>query len=110
MSDLNDQLNQNNHDVQMDATAFYERADAVINLANSQLSPKSHSGQVSASLTFAAARFAVAAASVGFTKGSDFAAEKEDIIAFYTEEYQKMLADNIDEYAEHFEKYTKINK
>lgn len=90
--------------------AFFERADAVIMLANSQLSPQSHAGQVAASLTYAAARFAVSAASVGFVKGSDFAKEKEDIIKFYTQEYQKMLGEHIDDYARNFAKYTGIKK
>jgi hypothetical protein len=52
----------------------------------------------------------VSAASIGFVKGSDFAKEKDDIIKFYTQEYQKMLADHIDDYAKNFEKYTGIGK
>lgn len=91
-----------------DMHAFFERADQFITLANSLLSPNSHSGQVAASLTYAAARFATSAASVGFVKGSDFAKEKADIIEFCTQQYQKMLSDNIDDYAENFEKYTGI--
>lgn len=90
------------------ANAFFERADSVITLANSQLSPSSHAGQVAASLTYAAARFAVSAASIGFVKGSDFAKEKDDIIAFYTKQYQQMLSDNIDDYAKNFEQYTQL--
>lgn len=110
MSNLNEQINENTAQLPADANAFFERADAVITLANSQLSPKSHAGQVAASLTYAAARFAVSAASIGFVKGSDFAKEKDDIIAFYTKQYQQMLADNIDDYANNFEKYTGIKK
>lgn len=87
--------------------AFFERADDVIALANQQLSPSSHAGQVTASLTFAAARFAVSTASVGFVKGSDFAKEKDDIIAFYTKQYQQMLSDNIDNYVANFDEFTK---
>lgn len=90
--------------------AFFERADEVISLANSQLSPTSHAGQVAASLNYAAARFAISAASVGFVKGSDLAKEKEEIIQFYTEKYQKMLAENLEQYIENFDKYTKLAK
>lgn len=109
----NQTLNQDSQDTQevempADMHAFFERADQFITLANSLLSPNSHAGQVAASLTYAAARFATSAASVGFVKGSDFAKEKEDIIKFCTEQYQKMLSDNIDDYAENFEKYTGI--
>lgn len=106
MSNLNEQMTNNTAELPQNANAFFERADSVITLANSQLSPNSHAGQVAASLSYAAARFAVSAASIGFVKGSDFAKEKADIIAFYTEQYQKMLSDNIDDYAENFEKYT----
>ncbi len=108
MPTINEQMQENTTQLPKDATAFFERADDVINLANSQLSPTSHAGQVAASLTYAAARFAISAASIGFVKGSDFAKEKEDIIAFYTKQYQQMLADNIDDYANNFEKYTGI--
>ena len=110
MTNLNEQISENTAQLPQDAHAFFERADSVITLANSQLSPQSHAGQVAASLTYAAARFAVSAASIGFVKGSDFAKEKDDIIAFYTQEYQKMLSDNIDDYAENFERYTGIQK
>lgn len=108
MSNINEQINENTAQLPADANAFFERADALIALANSQLSPKSHAGQVAASLTYAAARFATSAASIGFVKGSDFAKEKEEIIAFYTKQYQQMLSDNIDDYANNFEKYTGI--
>lgn len=110
MTNLNEQISENTAQLPQDANAFFERADSVITLANSQLSPQSHAGQVAASLTYAAARFAVSATNIGFVKGSDFAKEKDDIIAFYTQEYQKMLSDNIDDYAENFEKYTGIQK
>lgn len=108
-NNLNDST-QETHELTPEMNAFFERADDVIRLANGQLSPQSHAGQVAASLTYAAARFAVSAASIGFVKGSDFAKEKDDIIKFYTEEYQKMLAEHIDDYAKNFEKYTGIGK
>lgn len=110
MTTINEQISENTAQLPTDANAFFERADSVISLANSQLSPNSHAGQVAASLTYAAARFAVSAASIGFVKGDDFAKEKADIIEFYTKQYQKMLADNIDDYAQNFEKYTGITK
>lgn len=51
-----------------DIEAFYKRADAIIELANSQLGPDSHSGQVGASLLYAAARYSASVASIGFIK------------------------------------------
>ncbi|MDO4896409.1 MAG: DUF3144 domain-containing protein [Moraxella sp.] len=108
MSNLNEQINENTAKLPQDANAFFERVDSVITLANGQLSPTSHAGQVTASLTYAAARFAVSSASIGFNRGDELIKEKDDIIAFYTKQYQRMLSDNIDDYAQNFEKYTGI--
>lgn len=107
---MSDKPEFNEEEFQVQMNAFFERADAVINLANSQLSPQSHAGQVAASLNYAAARFAVSAATIGFVKGSDLAKEKDDIIKFYTEKYQQMLAENLDQYIENFDKYTTLAK
>lgn len=109
---MSEQHNQIPNDEEFNAqmNAFFERADQVINLANSQLSPESHSGQVAASLNYAAARFAVSAASIGFVKGEDLAKEKDEIIKFYTEKYQRMLAENLDQYIQNFDQYTQIAK
>ena len=97
----------NNEDPKLskDIEAFYKRADAIIELANSQLGSESHSGQVGASLLYAAARFSASVASIGFVKGSDLAAEKNEIIEFYTKQYRQMLSDNLDDYADNFDKY-----
>lgn len=95
---------------QAQMTAFFERADAVITLANSQLSPTSHAGQVAASLNYAAARFAISAATIGFTKATDLAKEKDEIIKFYTEKYQQMLAENLEQYITNFDSYTQLAK
>ena len=48
--------------------SFYQRADAIIGVANSQLGPDAHSGQVGASLLYAAARYSASVASIGFVK------------------------------------------
>lgn len=90
--------------------AFYQRADAIIGLANSQLGPDAHSGQVGASLLYAAARYSASVASIGFVKGDDFAKEKDDIVEFYTKQYRQMLSDNLTDYAQNFDKYVQLNK
>lgn len=110
---MNEQANKPNlspKEFQAQVNAFYERADAFINLANSQLSPKSHAGQVGSSLMYASARYSASVASIGFIKSSDFEKEKEEIIKFYTAQYQQMLSDNLDDYIKNFEKYTNITK
>ncbi|WP_199507266.1 MULTISPECIES: DUF3144 domain-containing protein [unclassified Psychrobacter] len=101
---------QNNVEITPEMQAFYQRADSVIALANSQLGPDAHSGQVGASLLYAAARYSASVASIGFVKGDDFAKEKEDIIEFYVKQYRQMLSDNLTDYAQNFEKYIQLNK
>lgn len=88
---------------------FYKRADAIIALANSQLGSEAHSGQVGASLLYAAARYSASVASIGFANGRDLAKEKEEIIEFYAKQYRQMLSDNLDDYADNFDKYVQIS-
>ena len=90
--------------------SFYQRADAIIGVANSQLGSEAHSGQVGASLLYAAARYSASVASIGFVKGDDFAKEKDDIVEFYTKQYRQMLSDNLTDYAQNFDKYVQLNK
>lgn len=90
--------------------AFYQRADTIIGVANSQLGPNAHSGQVGASLLYAAARYSASVASIGFVKGEDFAKEKDDIVEFYVKQYRQMLSDNLTDYAQNFDKYVQLNK
>lgn len=109
-----DNIQDNNADTSIEITpemqAFYQRADAIIGVANSQLGPESHSGQVGASLLYAAARYSASVASIGFIKGDDFAKEKDDIVEFYVKQYRQMLSDNLTDYAQNFDKYVQINK
>lgn len=110
MSEQNNQPKISPEEFNAQMQAFYERADAFINLANSQLSPQSHAGQVGSSLLYAAARYSASVASIGFVKASDFEKEKEDIIKFYTTQYEQMLSDNLDDYIKNFDKYTGLSK
>ena len=114
---LNDALNNSQNDeidtaleITPEMQAFYQRADEIIGVANSQLAPNAHSGQVGASLLYAAARYSASVASIGFVKGDDFAKEKDDIVEFYTKQYRQMLSDNLTDYAQNFDKYVQLNK
>ncbi len=89
--------------------AFFQRADSFIQLANSQLSPKAHTAQVSASLMYSSARYSASVAAIGFKNADDFVAEKQQIIDFYTKQFGQMLSDNIDDYAKNFNNYTQLN-
>lgn len=77
--DLNDSAatdSNANVEITPEMQGFYQRADAIIGVANSQLGDEAHSGQVGASLLYAAARYSASVASIGFVKGDDFAKEK----------------------------------
>ena len=99
-----------NVEITPEMQSFYQRADAIIGIANSQLGPEAHSGQVGASLLYAAARYSASVASIGFVKGDDFAKEKDDIVEFYVKQYRQMLSDNLTDYAQNFDKYVQLNQ
>lgn len=84
-------------------TEFWTRADEIIGLANKQCD-SSDNGQVSSSLLFAAARFN---AFIGASTAQDIEAlkaDKDKIIAYFSEQYTKMLTENISEYIDNYEK------
>jgi len=84
---------------------FYERADAHISLANGSLKADLHPGLVANSLMFAASRFNAWITAAGYNTADELASEKEDIVKFFTEQYQMMLAENIDSYVNNFDEY-----
>lgn len=107
---INEADNAASTEITAEMQSFYQRADAIIGVANSQLGTDAHSGQVGASLLYAAARYSASVASIGFIKGDDFAKEKDDIVEFYTKQYRQMLSDNLTDYAQNFDKYINIDK
>lgn len=83
---------------------FFERADAHIHLSNDQLKDIEH-GRVSASMMFALARFNAWVNASGFQSAAQMEAEKAEAIKYFTNEYRKMLEENLDDYIEHFNQY-----
>lgn len=83
---------------------FYNRADAVIHLANDQLASTSR-GRVSASCMYATARFNAWVSACGFASAEDMAAAKEETIEYFTKQYRSMLKENLDDYIEKFGEY-----
>ncbi len=110
MSETNNSESNANEDelaqISPEMAQFFQRADAFIHLANSQLSPETHSGKVGSSLMYASARFSASLSAIGFANGEEFTKEKEQIIDFYTNQFKLMLSDNLDDYAQNFAKYT----
>lgn len=85
--------------------AFFERADAHIHLANSQLSEQVSIGDVSASSMFGVARFNAYTSAADFAGSQELAAEKMNIIEYFVGEYRQMLAEHLEDYIQHFDDY-----
>jgi hypothetical protein len=83
-------------DVQRDKP-FYDMADAYIALANTQLS-ETNPSRVSAAALFAASRFNAFVISAAAGSKEQMVAEKEAAIAYFLDQYEKMLRENIDEH------------
>ncbi len=85
---------------------FYNRADAVIHLANKQCETIGK-GKVSASLMYATARFGAWLSASGFSSGAEMQAAKKETVKYLMKQYRAMLEDNLTEYAENFASYMK---
>lgn len=83
---------------------FFDRADAVVNLANTFLEQVTR-GNVSAPLLYATARYTAWVSVCGFEKGSDMQGMKKETIQYFVHEYRKLLSENLDDYIEDFEGY-----
>lgn len=83
---------------------FWNRVNALINVANSQCDA-AHPNEVSASTLYASARFN--AFIVAQTTGSaeKMALEKERALDYFTDQFRKMMEDNLDDFTNNFEKY-----
>ncbi len=85
--------------------AFWERADAVINLANQQ-TESAGSEDVSGSLLYASARFNAFLIAAQAGDADALRTGKEDAVDYFTEQYRQLLLDNLDDYIENFDEYT----
>jgi hypothetical protein len=85
---------------------FQARADAHIDLSNSQME-KASRGKVSASMMYSVARFNAWVSACGYDSGEEMREKKSETIAYFLEQYSKMLEENLDNYADNFERYMK---
>lgn len=85
--------------------AFYDRADAHIDLANQQIEKREDLGRVSASMTFATTRFNAWMSARSFKSGEEMAAAREELLKYFCEQYRMMLEDNLDDHIQNFEGY-----
>lgn len=86
--------------------AFYERADAHINLSNEQVNGAPRE-MVNASMLFASARFCAWLSAGGYSSGEAMAAKKQEIADYFVDGFRQMLEGNIDAYANNFDAYMK---
>ncbi len=83
---------------------FYERADAVIQLANEQNNGVG-SGKVSASLMYATARFNAWLSACGFNDAEEMQNARQETLEYFTRQYRAMLEENLDDYIRNFDTY-----
>ena len=76
---------------------FWDMADAYIALANTQLNEAKPS-RVSAAALFAAARFNAFVIAAATESKAQLVAEKESAIAYFLNQYESMLRENLDEH------------
>lgn len=84
--------------------AFYDRADAHIDLSNTQTADADR-GSVSASMMFATARFNAWLSASSFQSGEQMAEKRGEAINYFVAQYKMMLQENLDEYINNFERY-----
>jgi hypothetical protein len=85
---------------------FWKRADAHIDLANTQCGSVS-AGKVSASLLYAASRFNAFVVASQISSAAELRDRREEALEYFTREFRKGLEENLDDYIAHFEDYTK---
>jgi len=82
---------------------FFDRADEIINLANTQCD-KFAIGKVSSSLLFAAARFNAFIVASSAKDLEELKKEKTEAIKYFKEQYEKVFIENMDEYIKNYDK------
>jgi hypothetical protein len=84
--------------------AFFNRADAHIDLSNSQVEAIGR-GKVSASMLYATARFNAWVTACGFQNAAQMREAREETLKYFVEQYKGMLGENLDDYIANFERY-----
>ncbi len=83
---------------------FYDRADALIELANAQLAGASR-GAVGDSFLYAAARFHAWSSACEQGDAQALAAAKAQLLEAVVAQYRQLLAQHLDDYIAHFGTY-----
>jgi hypothetical protein len=91
-------------DVQRDKE-FWDLADSFIQLANTHLD-KVKPSRVSASALFAAARFNAFVIAAASESKEQLIVEKEAAIAYFLNQYESMLRENLDEHLARYDQHS----
>jgi hypothetical protein len=83
---------------------FWERVNTVINLANTQCD-NALPNEVGASAMFAAARFNAYILARTTANAANMAIEKERALEYFVDQFRNMMASNLDDFAENFDRY-----
>ena len=83
---------------------FWDLADAYIALANTQLNEATPS-RVSAAALFAASRFNAFVITAATENKAQLIAEKESAIAYFLNQYETMLRENLDEHLARYDQH-----
>jgi len=83
---------------------FWDITDSFIQLANTHLNEVKPS-RVSACALFAAARFNAFVITAASASKEQFIAEKETAIAYFLEQYENMLRENLDEHLARYDEH-----
>jgi hypothetical protein len=83
---------------------FWTIADAVIHAANAQCDAAPRT-KVAAAALFAAARFNVFVLASTAKSAEELAGRRDEAVAYLTDQFARMLRDNVEEYARNFERY-----
>ncbi|MFI2741490.1 DUF3144 domain-containing protein [Zhouia sp. PK063] len=88
---------------------FFDRADEHIHIANEHLNTIDR-GKVSASFMYSLARFNAWVSACNYTTGEAMEKDREEVLAYFTAQYRKMLDDNFSDYANNFPAYMHTNE
>ena len=85
---------------------FWDRANAIINLANEQCDSTDPS-EVGASTLYATARFNAFLVAQSTGNADNMKLEKERALDYFTEQFRNMMASNLDDFIANFDNFMK---
>lgn len=83
---------------------FWNRVNALINLSNDQCDT-ADPGEVGASTMFAASRFNAFLVARSTGTAENMKAEKERALEYFTDQFRKMMEDNLDDFIANIDNY-----